>query len=310
MLQKKLGKTNFDVSQIGLGTAQLGSAYGLGPREILPESESIALLHQAVDMGVTFFDTAFSYDLSEERIGKSKIAYRKNVIISTKCGLSMKLFTNIEKSPIKNFIQYDIEISRKRLDMDILPLVMLHGGTSKQIKTGYLVDIMRNLKEEKKIKYAGICVQGPEAFLAAINTNFFDVIQVGYSILDQRIDIEMFRKAYSQGIGIVVRSVLLKGALTSAVKYLNNYHNITQNVLMAKEIAKNMEITLSELAIRFALINPLISTILVGTNKISHLKSAVDCCELNQNFPFSVIEQLKLLAINDENSVDPSNWKL
>ena len=79
-----LGRTRLKVSRIGLGTAEIGFSYGLGARPLPSEMEAITLLRRAVDLGITFFDTANYYHLAEERIGKSGILENPAVMAETK----------------------------------------------------------------------------------------------------------------------------------------------------------------------------------------------------------------------------------
>ncbi|TSC78307.1 MAG: aldo/keto reductase [Parcubacteria group bacterium Gr01-1014_33] len=217
MPQKKLGRTNFLVSRIGLGTVELGYTYGIGPRTMPDETDAIKLLREAVEMGVTFFDTAHFYGSAEERIGKSGIAKMEGVIVATKCGHVLDKALAITKEELEKEVRKEVDESRKKLDMDTLPLVMFHGGSKKQIEEGGLIEIMQQLKDEKKVAYSGITTRGEEAPMAAIQSNFFDALQVPYSILDQRMSKAVLAEAEKKNIGIVARSVLLKGALTPAV---------------------------------------------------------------------------------------------
>src|SRR3989344_5280041 len=82
---KVLGKTDLRVSRLGLGTAEIGFAYGLGNPELPNETEALTLLQQAVELGVTFFDTANYYGLAEERLGKSGVLKNPDVVVCTKC---------------------------------------------------------------------------------------------------------------------------------------------------------------------------------------------------------------------------------
>ena len=127
-----LGRTGLKVSSIGLGTVEIGRVYGLHSKNIPDENTAIALLKDAVDMGVTFFDTARSYGTSEERIAKSGIARNEDVIIATKCCEDLFSSTNIDdllsKDAISKQICKEVDESLRVLNLDCIPLVQLHGG--------------------------------------------------------------------------------------------------------------------------------------------------------------------------------------
>lgn len=308
MPQKKLGRTNFLVSRIGLGTVELGYTYGIGPRTMPNEKDAIKTLLKAVEMGVTFFDTAHFYGSAEERIGKSGIAKMEGVVVATKCGHVLDKAVEITHKELEKQVRGEVDESRKKLGLDILPLVMFHGGSKKQIKEGMLIEIMQKLKDEKKMAYGGITTRGEEAPIAAIQSGFFDVLQVPYSILDQRMSKAVLAEAEKNNIGIAARSVLLKGALTPAVVHLSNeLWKLKEHSARAAEIAKELGMSLPDFAIRFALSNERISVVLVGTNNITHIQNAVTVAKMDP-LPEDVLNELRKLAIDDVSNVDPAHW--
>jgi len=308
MEQRTLGRTGFKVSPVALGTTEIGFVYGIGPRTVSTEEETEALLKRMVELGVNFIDTAHFYGLAEERIGRSGVAKKDGVIVATKCGHILDRAEAIEPKILEEEIRKEVEESRRKLDLATLPLVMFHGGSKEQIESGLLVEIMQKLKDEGKVLYAGISTRGEEPPLAAIQTGFFDVLQLGHSILDQRMASRVFPAAQEANLGVVNRSVFLKGALTPAVKYLSPELNpLKEGSARAEEIARGLGIGLPALAVRFALSNPAVSTVLIGTNKLSHLESAVAAAEAGP-LPKDVLAELSKLAIDDVSQVDPAHW--
>lgn len=310
MEYKFLGRTNLKVSRIGLGTAEIGFEYGIGPRPLPTENEAIALLKSAVDMGINFFDTANIHKLSDERIAKSGIARIPGIIIATKCARFLEKGENPERSEMEKRIRQEVEINLMNLKLDVLTILQLHGGSKDQIENGALIEIMQKLKDEGKIQFVGISTRGQEASLAAIESGFFDVIQVAYSVLDQRMDKLVFPTAQAKRIGVINRSVLLKGALTSLVEKLSvDLEPLKINSRKVREIAKGLDLTQAGLAIWFVLSNCAISVSLIGTNKLGHLKNAVKLAEKEQ-LSEKILADLKNLAIGDPKQVDPANWSL
>lgn len=308
MLNRKLGRTGFDVSPIGLGTAELGFAYGLGNRTVPTDREAEDLLRRAVEMGITYFDTAALYGIAEERIGASGIARMDGVVVGTKCAQFLEKGRDLPRPELEKSIRGEVEESLRKLRIDALPLLMLHGGSKELIDRGELIEIMQGLKSEGKVRCTGISTRGVEATVAAIQSDFFDVLQVAYSILDQRMQDSVFPLAQKANIGIVNRSVLLKGALTPAVDLLpEGLAVIKRRSHEAAEIARTHEMDLPTLALRFALSNDSISTVLIGTNKVEHLKAAVEAAEA-EALDEEILDQLKLLAVDDPNQVDPARW--
>ncbi len=305
---RTLGKTGIKVSPIGLGTTEIGYAYGIGPRDLPDEKSVIELLKRSVDLGITFIDTGHFYGVAEERIGKSGIAKIKGVVVSTKCGHVLDRGEKITDEELAKKFREEIEGSLKKLHLDCIPLVQIHGGSAEQISSGIISETMNALKKEGKLKHFGISTRGIEAPLSAIKDGNFETLQLAHSIFDQRMIPRVFHEAKKNNIGIINRSVLLKGALTPARQYLApSLVQLRKNGDTAEKIAKEMGIDLPTLAIRFALSNSSIDTVLVGSNKIKNIESAVRASEAGR-LPDDVIKKLIKLAINDPMEVDPKNW--
>ncbi len=304
---KTLGRTDLPVSRLGLGTAEIGFAYGIGPRTLPSESEAIYFLQQAVDFGITFFDTARFYQEAESRIGKSGILNKSGVIVATKCANFLEKKEILTDNQIEERVREEVETSLKMLRVDHLTLLQLHGASENEM-TGLLPSILTALKKEGKVKFIGVSTRGEDAPLLALKAGIFDVIQVAYSVLDQRMASTVLPQAEKNKIGVINRSVLLKGSLTPAVKHLpDELLLLKQNSEKALKIAQKLDLSLPELAIRFTLNNSAISTSLIGTNKIGNLKEAIRAVSAGP-LPSDIISQLSRLAINDPLQVDPAKW--
>jgi len=306
--QRTLGRTGLKVSEIGLGTTVIGYVYGIGPRDLPPEDEVLKFLHEVVERGVTFIDTGSFYGVAEERIGRSGVAKLPGVIVSTKCGHVLDRAEAITDKDLAKIMRNDVEASLQKLGLDHLELVQVHGGTAERIKDGSIIGAMQKLKDEGKVRFVGISTRGEEAPLSAIESGFFDVLQLAHSILDQRMTKRVFAEARKRNIGIINRSALLKGALTPAAEHLAPVLSpLKKNSDAAKKIAECLGIDLSTLALRFALSNDAISTVLVGTNKFKHIESALRAAA-DGPLPEDILKELSALAIDDPLQVDPKNW--
>ena len=307
--KRVLGRTNLAVSPIGLGTVEIGNIYGLGPRELPSEKAVMSMLKKAVLLGVTFIDTARSYGVAEERIRKSGIAKNQNVVISTKCCIEFEKNDDISSEVARKMMREEVEESLRVLEIDSIPLLQLHGGSEGMIRSGVIQETMQKLKDEGKVRFVGISTRGEEAPLAAIESGFFDTIQVAHSILDQRMTKRVFEEAQKHNVGIINRWVLLKGPLTPASKYLvEGLAPLKKASEKAAEIARELGMDLPTLAIRFVLSNPVVSTAIIGSSKIKNIESAVKAAEQGP-LPREVVAKLKELAIDDPMQIDPSKWK-
>ncbi len=308
MEYRTLGRTGLTVSALGLGTTEIGYVYGIGNRTLPSEKEAIDLLHRAVDLGIKFIDTGHFYGEAEDRIGASGIAKREGVIVSTKCGHVLDRGEQISEEELARQFRDEVNQSLRKLQLECIPLVQVHGGSAEQIESGLISTIMSTLQAEGKLQYFGISTRGEDAPLAAIANGKFDTLQLAASILDQRMIWKVFGEAKKHGIGVINRSVLLKGALTPARSHLApSLAQLKSHADVAEQIAQQMDIPLPALAIRFALSQPAVSSVLVGSNKIRNLEAAAAAVDQGP-LPEDVLQDLYKLAIDDPLQVDPKNW--
>ncbi len=307
-MKNYLGNTGLEISKIGLGTVEIGLAYGLDNEGLPSEQDAITLLKTVVERGVTYIDTARGYGLAEERIGKSGIGKNPNIVIGTKSGQFLKQERDLQGKDLEKRIREDLDTSRKNLNQEILQLAQFHNELEDYTDFSEIIEIAQKLKDEEKVMHAGIAVRGEAAALAAIETGFFETIQLAYNIVDQRMAQKVLKQAQEKNIGIINRSVLLKGALTSAREKLpESLEQLKNNADAAEEIAKEVGIDLPTLALRFVLSNPAVSTALIGTVKANRIESALQALEAG---PLSgdILEKLRQFAISDSTQIDPAKW--
>lgn len=321
-----LGKSGLEVSHIGLGTVELGvPGYGIGKKEFISEADALYLLQAAVDIGVTYIDTARGYGLAEERIGKSKVGTKKGVIVGTKCGQFLREAPTMHGVELEKNIRADVDESRRLLGYTTLPLVQLHIELSDFTNLEELIEIMKALQDEGKVDHVGIASRGFDVPRVAIASKFFETIQVAYSILDQRMDQQqfdvdggnnasngkesVFSFAEKNNVGVINRSVFLQGALTPARQSLPpSLAPLQTQANLAADIAKQIGIDLPTLAIRFSLSNPAVHTALIGTTKLERIKHALEAAE-DGPLPKEIMDQLGLIGLTDPAQVDPSQWQ-
>lgn len=305
--EKVLGTTDLHISRLGLGTAEIGFAYGLGSPQLPREDEAIELLQKAVELGVTFFDTANYYGCAEECIGKSGILRRPEVVVCTKCAQFLEKGESYTADEAEKKIRAQIDDSRRQLGLDVLPLVLLHGPSVRQLEEGFLSELMHKLKAEGIVRYWGASVRGEEPALAAITAGA-DAVQVAYNIADRRMAGRVFEVARERGVGIINRSIYLKGVFAGKAEYLpESLAPLTAVAKKAGNIAGELGIPLTELALRYTLSEPAIGVGLIGTAKLGHLEHAVGALSKGP-LPADVVESLRGLALQDPDQIDPARW--
>ena len=306
MQKNLLGNTGLRVSRLGLGTAEIGFAYGLGSPTLPTEQDAAALLHAAADAGITFFDTANYYGLAEERIGKSGILKNPDVVICTKCAQFLEKGEYFDAADMELKIREQVESSLLQLGVKALQILLLHGPSAKQMEEGVVGSIVEKLRTEGKIRYWGVSTRGAEAPLAAIEAGA-DVLELAFSIADRRME-PVFAAAQKKGVGIINRSVYLKGAFAGKAEYLPDVlAPLKECVAAAETIAQELGVPLTELALRYTLSEPAINVSLVGTANLSHVRSAAEVLARGP-LPADVVQKLRSLAIADPEQVDPARW--
>lgn len=305
MKYNELGKTGLVVSELGLGTVELGLDYGInepGNFGKPDEAYGIRLLHKAADAGINLFDTAPAYGCSEEILGKV-FANRKSCIIATKVNIPP------EDVDAEKFIRASLTQSRQKLRRKCLDIVQVHNATSDTFLHSDIFSILLEEKDAGNIRFVGASVYEPENALAAIDSGTIDVLQIAYNILDQRMDEKVLDKAESEGIGVLSRSVYLKGVLTKRAKYLPEHCAPLREAV--ERIKEKMNLTswtdLSSFALRFALSNPRIDSVLVGVRSEAELEFALDAFNKGK-LSDNELDLASQCRMDDRFWLNPSNW--
>lgn len=310
MEQRKLGWTGFKVSVLGLGTVELGMPYGIRTEAPPSKEDAVALLQYAVEKGITYFDTARLYGNAEEIIGESGIGQKPGIVIGTKCAAFYEEGEDPRGGELKRRITEDVDASLKALRRGTLDLLQVHGLSASVIARGELLEVLKELKRAGKVRYFGAATRGEEAPLQAIKSGFFQTIQVGVSILDQRMRDRILADAFASGMGIVARSVYLKGVLTSRRQFLlKSLDELRYRADAVEEFALRNRLSVMEAALRFAISVPEVSVALVGTARREELDEALAYAERGV-LPAPIMAELGSFRLDEEKLVDPQQWKL
>lgn len=310
MEQRDLGWTRFPVSVLGLGTVELGMPYGITKTKPPPKADAIALLQHAVEKGITYIDTARSYGVAEELIGESGVGNRESVVIGTKCGAFYEAGEDPRGDELRQRLTEEVNASLKALRRPTLDLLHVHGPSAEIVGRGELVGMLQELKKQGKVCYFGVAARGEEAPLAVIKTGAFQTIQTGVSILDQRMRENVLPKAFAAGLGILARSVFLKGVLTPHRAFLPKHLDALRIRADAVDaFVSRQHMTIMEAAVRFVLSIPEVSTLLVGTTRREHLDDMLGFVERGA-LPAPIMAELAAFRLDEEKLVDPTWWNI
>lgn len=214
MEQRKLGVRGPVVSAIGLGC--MGMSHGYGPAS--PEDEMIGVIHEAFDLGVTFFDTAECYGphTNETLVGKALKPIRDKVVIATKCGITIE--EGVQKLDARpEVLRKSIEGSLKRLQTDHVDLYYLHRVDPK-VPVEEVALVMKDLIAEGKILSWGLSEAGPKTIARAHAVCPLAGVQSEYSMMWREPEERIFPVLEKEGIGFVPFSPLGKGFLTGKIR--------------------------------------------------------------------------------------------
>jgi len=210
MEYRRLGKTNFNISAISLGTWQVGGRWGSG----FDNENAEKIINSAIDSGINFIDTADVYGsgLSEKAVGKVVRSRKEKVYIATKCG--RKLDPHINASYQPEVLRKFVEESLKNIGTEAIDLIQLHCPPPEVFYRPEIFELFDKLKSEGKILNLGVSVEKIEEGLKAIEYPNVTAIQIIFNIFRQRPSELFFKEAAKKDVGIIVRVPLASGLLT------------------------------------------------------------------------------------------------
>jgi len=307
MQYRTIGKTGLRVSEIG---------FGCGNNAVLmvkaPYEEQVKVVRRALDAGVNFFDTAFAYGLgkSEENLGRVLKELDASPVISTKIRLEADSVGDIKAATIRA-----IEAGLERLGRERVDFVQLHTrvtserGVEKRFSltpkdvlgSNGVIDGFKIMRERGKVGYFGFSGLGdPKALNELVDSGEFHGFQCYYNLLNpsaghpvppdfSALDYgQILDRAAAKGMGAFVIRVLAAGALTSdpsaggggSGQTLSPGSDYPMDLQRAEKVKAALSMdgkNLTQAAIRFGLMNPKISTVLVGFSNTTHVDEAVAC---------------------------------
>ncbi|MFM1878397.1 MAG: hypothetical protein RLZZ241_1263 [Bacteroidota bacterium] len=283
---RKLGANGPEVSTLGLGCMGLNFGYAPFPER----KDAIAILRQAVELGVTFFDTAEAYGpyINEELVGEALEPYQGQVIIATKFGFDLSDVRTGGVNSRPNHIRRVAEASLKRLRVECLDLFYQHR-VDPEVPIEEVAGTVRDLIQEGKVKYFGLSEAGPGTIRRAHAEQPVTALQSEYSLWMRKHEKDVFPVLEELGIGLVPYSPLGRGYLTGKFDVKRSF---TQGdirgtiprfnpeameanlklVNLIKDFAQQKEATPAQIALAWILGQKSWIVPIPGTTKIDRLK--------------------------------------
>lgn len=213
MNYRTLGKTGWKISEIGLGTWQVGGGWGS------PFNPKIAeeILHTAFDQGINFVDTADVYDagLSESAVGEVVRQRSEKIYVATKCG--RRIQPHIDETYSTEKLRRHVEDSLSNTGLNRLDLIQLHCPPTSVYNRDEVFTLFEKLRAEGKIAAMGVSVEKVEEAKLAMEYDIVSTVQVIFNMFRQKPADELFPLAASKDIGLIIRVPLASGLLTGKI---------------------------------------------------------------------------------------------
>ena len=289
MQKRTLGKSNLEVSALGLGC--MGMSFSYGPPK--DKQEMTALLHAAVERGITFFDTAEVYGpyTNEELVGEALAPFRKQLVIATKFGFDL---SGSDKRPgvaglnsRPENIKQAVEGSLKRLKVDVIDLLYQHR-VDLNTPIEDVAGAVKELIQQGKVKHFGLSEAGVQTIRRAHKVQPLTALQSEYSLWVRTPEKEVIPTLEELGIGFVTYSPLGKGFLTGAMNentkldstdFRSTLPRFTPEAMKANQalidligtIAKRKKATVAQIALAWLLAQKPWIIPIPGTTKLNRL---------------------------------------
>ena len=295
MHYRTLGKTGFNVSEIGYGAWGIGKDAWIGASD----EESLRALQRAIDEGVNFIDTALAYGNghSEQLVGQIARKQSNRIYIATKIPPKNRQWparagVAVPEVFPKDYIIECTEQSLRNLGVDAIDVQQFHVWQDDWVGQGDWLEAIQQLKEQGKIRFFGVSINDhqPENALRLIETGLVDTVQVIYNIFDQAPEDRLFDACQTHDVGVIVRVPFDEGSLTGKITpdttfdegdFRNHYFrdNRKQEVYdrvqnMVADLGISID-KLPETALRFVLSHPAVSTVIPGMRTLRSVESNV-----------------------------------
>lgn len=317
MRYRKLGKTGLEISEVGYG------AWGIGGKQWKggTDDESLLALRRAFELGLNFIDTALAYgDGHSERLVSHVVKDSPHrVYVATKIPPKNRIWPAAPGSDIQDVFPYDYivactEESLRNLGVETIDLQQLHVWDPGWLQQDEWKRAFEDLKRGGKIRYTGISINDhqPDTALDVVASGLIDTVQVIYNIFDQSPERNLFPAVQKHNVGVLARVPLDEGSLTGTITANSSFEGdefrafyfrgdrpkqVVEHVSALQADLEGIPGTLPEIALRFCLSHPAVTTVIPGMRKVRNVESN---CRVSDSGPLEepLLQKLRKHAWN------------
>jgi aryl-alcohol dehydrogenase-like predicted oxidoreductase len=312
MKYRRLGRTGLEISEVGYG------AWGIGGKQWKggADDESLVALRRAFELGLNFIDTALAYGdgHSEQLVSQVVKDVGRRIYIATKVPPKNRIWPAAPGSDIKDVFPYDYivtctEESLRNLRVDTIDLQQLHVWDPGWLQRDEWKRAFEDLRRDGKIRFCGISINDhqPDSALDVVASGLIDTVQVIYNIFDQSAEKNLFPATQKHNIGVLARVPLDEGSLTGTITADSKFEKdefrafyfrgdrprqVVEHVSALQADLKGVPGSLPEIALRFCLSHPAVTTVIPGMRRVRNVESN---CRVSDSGPLeeAVLQILK-----------------
>jgi len=299
MVNRRLGSTGMEVSALGFGAWGIGGSMWIGAED----DESVAALRRAIELGVTFIDTAAGYGggHSEELVGRVVRESAGTVRVATKIPPKNMVWpapagVRAEDAFPADWVIAQTEGSLARLGLETIDVQQFHVWSDEWVDQGDWLDGIERLKRDGKIRAFGVSINDhqPSNAVELVESGHVDTVQVIYNVFDQSPEDELFPAAEAAGVGVIARVPFDEGSLTGRIRpetefpdgdFRNRYFAGERKREVwerAQAVATDVRVPvdeLAEVALRFCITHPAVSAAIPGMRSVRNVERNVAAVE-------------------------------
>src|ERR671916_2485434 len=289
---RKLGRTGLEVSEVGYGAWGIGKSQWMGAED----DESLRALNSAIDLGLTFIDTALGYGEghSERLVGKTVRSRDETVHVATKIPPKNRVWPapsglHPDETFPADHVRESTETSLRNLGLETLEVQQFHVWQDEWLGEGGWQEAVEDLKREGMIRFFGVSINDhqPANAVKLIETGLVDTVQVIYNVFDQSPEDELLPACLEHDVGVIVRVPFDEGALTGAITpetafeegdFRNHYFRGDRKEQVQERVQAIVtelgvsEDEIAEIALRYILSHPAVSTVIPGMRSVRNVE--------------------------------------